>query len=117
MIGRIPVGVAFYRCIIELVDSECEVADSKIEEYCNQHSFCDQNDILANRDTWACIVADLGDINAAMRGIGGQPLKDGHYWIDERSLFRGYPYYCDLHRSFCSFQKNEAFIRPILTNF
>ena len=100
-----------------MADSECKVNRNCVKGYCNQHSFCGRNDILADKDIWECIAANLGDINAAMREIGGQPLKDGCYWIDERSSIYGYPYYCNLRTGECNFIENAAFIRPILTNF
>ena len=117
MSGRTPVGIAFCCYIIALADSECKIKEADVDFYCSQNPFCGRNDILADKDIWECIHTDLADINDTMREIGGQPLKDGCYWIDERSSIYGYPYYCNLRTGECNFIENAAFIRPILTNF
>ncbi|MDO5387027.1 MAG: hypothetical protein Q4F75_07135 [Pseudomonadota bacterium] len=117
MSGRTPIGIAFCCYIIALADSESEVNRNCVKGYCNQHSFCGRNDILADRDIWKCINAHFGSINTAMREIGGQPLKKKCYWIDILSEIYRYRYYYNLHEGFSSIFESEAFIRPILTNF
>ena len=117
MSGRTPVGIAFCCYIIALADSECKVNRNCVKGYCNQHSFCGRNDILADKDIWKCINAHFGGINAAMREIGGQPLKVLRYYWTSRKGLGAVLYYWNLAKEDDAFSADEAFIRPILTNF